>query len=596
MAQGQYKSRKESAEQAALRWDALHRAQKLHPDPVDFAHYVMDMLGFSMDDLMEDIVRFIACSTDTSIMVQAQRGQAKSTLAAIVVVFDLLHHPSHRNGVIMAQEGLATDIITYVIRIMESLPELHCMLPDKKAGDRTGVQGYDIHHSLKGPDKSPSLAPISIQANLQGRRLDLAILDDLESEKNSATAEARSGILAKAVDLYAICEWRIVWLGTPQTMDSIYFQLPSMGTKVRVWPGRYPTLAEEDFYGDTLAPFIKERMTANPALRTGGGLDGSRGQVTSPMLRDETFHKQREALGVEWYELQYMLNATLTDANRKALSTKDVIVVQDGPTFPVTITPGVGPGFQHKHLAGGKFWDMTLPSQGSEARKAPIVRAYVDPAAGGNTSRDRTAFSVVGLVGGNLVLLKYGTVKGGYDISLMRELAEHLAEYKPVQVMIEKNMGYGAFTQVFQPVLKEVAALHNWNPGLTEELVRTQKEVRIIDTLGPILGRKSLWVTDKALREETKYLQGLHAGEATSHNLWVQLGNITRTRGCLAHDDSLDSLAGACNMFLNELAIDSNKMASSITLRYLEQLEIDRLRMPKEEAKIQRNRSPKWRP
>ena len=49
-------------------------------------------------------------------------------------------------------------------------------------------------------------------------------------------------------------------------------------------------------------------------------------------------------------------------------------------------------------------------------------------------------------------------------------------------------------------------------------------------------------------------------------------------------------------MFLNELAIDSNKMASSITLRYLEQLEIDRLRMPKEEAKIQRNRSPKWRP
>lgn len=588
MAQGVYTSRKESAEKAALRWEALRRAQQLHSDPVEFAHYVMDMLGFSMDDLMEDIVRFITCSTDPSIMVKAQRGQAKSTLAAIGVVFDLMHHPHHRDGVIMAQAGLATDIITYVIRIIEALPELHCMLPDKKAGDRTGIQGYDIHHSLKGPDKSPSLAPISLMSNLQGRRLDLAILDDLESEKNSATAEARASILKKAVDLYAICEWRIVWLGTPQSLDSIYFQLPAMGTKVRVWPGRYPTVEEEAFYGDTLAPFIKEKMEADPSLRTGGGLDGSRGQVTSPMLRDETFHQQREALGKDWYELQYMLNATLSDANRKALNTKDIIVVQDSPTFPVTINPGIGPGFQYKHLAGGKFWDMTLPSGGSEARKAPIIRAYVDPAAGGNTSRDRTAFSVVGLVGGNLVILKYGTVKGGYDVSLMRELAEHLAEYKPVQVMIEKNMGHGAFTQVFQPVLKEVAALHNWNPGLTEELVRTQKEVRIIDTLGPIMGRKSLWVTEKALREEGKYLTGLQAGEATSHNLWVQLGNITRTKGCLAHDDQLDSLSGACNMFLNELAIDSNKVANSITLRYLEQLEIDKLGIPKDEAIIQR--------
>ena len=273
-----------------------------------------------------------------------------------------------------------------------------------------------------------------------------------------------------------------------------------------------------------------------------------------------------------------MLNATLSDAGRKALRVQDLVVVPHADTFPVSLVVGTGAGYVHKHTSAGHRYDMALPSELHTSRKAPIIKAYIDPAAGGNTSKDRTAFSVVGMVGGNLILLSYGSVPGGYGEDLMRRLAKYLAPHKPSLVMIEKNMGHGAFKQVFQPILLEEAMKVGWNPGIEEELVRGQKELRIIETLGPILGRRSLWVTDRALHEESQYLDGVRGVDAVSYSLWNQMANITRQKNCLRHDDSIDSLAACCALFLEELAIDSNKMAEKIQGKAMLELEAKLLR------------------
>ena len=540
MAQGQRVARKEAADLAAVRWEKLRALQALYADVIDFADRCMEMLGFSLFPIQEDILRFLADESRQTCMVQAQRGQAKSTLAAILILWDLIQNPHHRNAIVMPQEGLAMDLVHIVKQLLTTLPELECLLPDRQAGDRWSALRIDIHHSLKGLDKSPSLAPISVEAILQGRRTDLTLLDDIESAAKGLTAEGRGKLLAKAMDFYAICQYRLIWLGTPQSLDSLYFQLPAKDVEVRVWPGRFPTPAERGFYGDTLAPWIIERMEANPALQTGGGLDGTRGQVTCPELRsaDEQAHQKLELKGKEWYELQYMLNATLSDAGRKALKPSDVVVVPHSDTFPVSLVVGNGPGYTHKHTSAGHRFEMALPLEVHSSRKAPVIKAYVDPAAGGNTSKDRTAFAVVGLVGGNLILLSYGSVEGGYDEPIMRKLARYLAPHKPSLVMIEKNMGFGAFKQVFQPILLEEAMKLGWSPGIEEELVKGQKELRIIDTLSPILGRKSLWVTDRALNEEPMYMDGVRGTDAVSYSLWHQMANVTRTKGCLRHDDN----------------------------------------------------------
>lgn len=580
MSQGKRREVRENPIQAALRWERQRQVAQLYGEQVAedgtilqtereglvlFGHRVMELLGFELDPLQEDILLFMY-EEHRSSMVQAQRSQAKSTLAAIIAAWDLIQHPYHRNAVVMPKEDLATQVISMMIKIFETLPELsETFLPDPRAGDRTGVQGWDIHHSLKGVDKSPSLAPISLMGTLQSRRVDLAIIDEAETEKNSRTAEAREDILKRVRDFESICMGRLLWLGTPQSMQSIYFDLVDRGTVVRIWPGRFPTDKEIPFYRGCLAPWITDQIKADPSLQSGGGVDGSQGKPTCPSYLGEQVLQQKElAMGPAWYQLQHMLNATLTDEGKKALRTKDVIVVTQDKEFPVRVDKGMGPSFVHQHLSMGRKYDLALPSAFSEERKAPVIRAYVDPAAGGSVSGDRTAFSVVGLVAGNIVLLSYGSFPGGYDKEGLYKLAEALCPHRPVSITIEKNMGYGAFKEVFQPIMLEVAEKHGFKPGIEDDLAKGQKEVRIIEVLTPVFARGSMWVTDKALDEEVRYLEGIPPGKAGSYSLWHQIANITRERGSLYKDDLLDSLAGAVNLFREELALDAAKMAQAI--------------------------------
>lgn len=562
MAQGSRALRRESAEQANLRWQRVRAIQQLYGEQVgpdgtiaqtweegalNLLHRYMDLLGFTVTPLHADIYLTILGFPDyvrpeddlRSMLIEAQRSQSKSTLLACAAVFWIIHMPSARIGVVMPKEEAAVDLCRLIIQTFELLPELaETFLPDAGAGDRDSALKWDVHHSLKGVDKSATVFALSLFSNLQGKRMDYALLDDLESTKNGMTAEQRASVLSKAQDLNAICLGRIVWLGTPQTENSVYFELAERGVHTYVWPGRYPTPREVPFYRGNLAPYIIRRIEANPDLQTGGGAQGDRGQVTCPEYLTEDIHRQLELSGGSaWYELQYMLNVTRSAANAKALRSRDVIVVEDAPEFPVKVDKGMGPSYTVKHLSGGKTHELSLPSSFSEERKTPVVRAYVDPAAGGSVSGDRTAFAVCGLVAGNVVILSYGSFPGGYNREGLYKLAEALMPHKPSSITIEKNMGYGAFKEVFQPILMEVAEKHGFKPGVDDDLVKGQKELRIIDTLAPVLGRGSLWVTSRALSEEERYLEGIPAGKGASYSLWQQLASITRGRNSLLHDD-----------------------------------------------------------
>src|SRR5699024_3045273 len=104
-------------------------------------------------------------------------------------------------------------------------------------------KAFDVHYALKGIDKSPSIACLGVTASLQGYRADLLIPDDVESTKNGLTATQRANLLRLTQEFAAITAdsaARIVYLGTPQTKDSIYNTLTQRGYTVRVWPGRFP--------------------------------------------------------------------------------------------------------------------------------------------------------------------------------------------------------------------------------------------------------------------------------------------------------------------------------------------------------------------
>ncbi|QXP44056.1 terminase large subunit, partial [Stappia phage SI01] len=311
-------AQRETIEQALERWHELELLQKHYAKFEDFLRDVIeDLLGFTCTDLQQDIGEYIAHGPHYR-MVQAQRGQAKTTIAAAYAVWRLIHDPKTRVLIISAGDTQATEIANWIIQIINNMEELACMRPDRANGDRSSVEAFDVHYSLKGAEKSPSVACIGITSNMQGKRADLLIADDVESQKNSATQVQRDRILLLSKDFTSIVQkGEILYLGTPQSIDSIYNGLPGRGYDIRIWPGRFPTPAERKSYGGHLAPYVSERLDADPALATGGGPLGDRGQPTDPVLLDDAALSKKELdQGSAYFQLQHMLNTSLSDAER----------------------------------------------------------------------------------------------------------------------------------------------------------------------------------------------------------------------------------------------------------------------------------------
>ena len=562
---------REGVEAAELRWERLRMLQAHYSSFVPFLHDVMEELGFDTTEIQEDIAGYIAYGPQY-IMVQAQRSQAKTTIAAAYAVFCLIHSPAHRVLIISAGGTQAMEISTLIVRIIMTMDVLDCLRPDKMAGDRTSTEAFDVHHSLKGVDKSPSVACVGIDSNLQGKRADLLIPDDIESSKNSATAVQRAKLLHLTKDFISICQYgRIVWLGTPQTMDSIYNSLPARGVAVRIWPGRYPTAKQMEFYGDKIAPIILNRLRANPDLAKGGGYLGNQGQPLDPDmpgLDEAGLQKKERDQGEAYFQLQHMLNTTLSDALRYPLKPEKLVMMRtDMLRAPINVVRGMLSTHMVDRAVHGFPFKLSIPATASqEHQKFDSIWAYVDPAPGG-ANADETAYAIGGFLSGNVFVLSAGGVPGGYEIEKLEWLAKHMAKFKVDGITIEKNMGFGAFRQVWTPILRK-----HLQCQLDDDLVTGMKEGRIINTLSPLMGRGGLIIDEAVIEEDEERSSGYNPNLRQSYSLFFQLAKMTQTRNALVHDDRVDALEGLVRHFVPAIAQDQEKLLEAARKKAYEEM------------------------
>lgn len=561
----------ETVEGAGQRWEQLSLVQEHYSQFVPFLEDVMEELGFTCSEIQRDIAGFIAYGP-SNIMVQAQRGQAKTTIAAAYAVWFLLHDPTGRVLIISAGGTQAEEISTLIVRLIMNMDVLECMRPDKMAGDRTSVLGFDLHHSLKGMDKSPSVACIGIDSNMQGKRADLLIPDDIESSKNSATAVQRAKLAHLTKDFTSIVvdkngsPGRIVWLGTPQTMDSIYNSLPNRGIAVRIWPGRYPTAEQAKHYGNALAPYITSRLARNPSLCSGGGLLGDQGQpvdtVITTLTEDGLQRKERDQ-GTAYFQLQHMLNTTMSDALKYPLKPERLVVINPaGDRYPLSVTRGMTTSHLRDFAVEGFAYKMAEPSEVSaDVGKLQSICCYIDPA-GGGANGDETAYAIGGFLNGNVHLITVGGMPGGYAEPVLHELAKRIAKHKPDVVKIEKNMGHGAFRAVFAPILRQYIQC-----GLEDDLVTGQKEARIINTLEPIIGRGALVVTEDAIAHDAQCCASYPPALRQIFSFFYQLAKLSAQRDALVHDDRVDAVEGLCRHYQEAISIDQKKELVKLAAR-----------------------------
>jgi hypothetical protein len=562
---------KESQELALARWAKVHTLQQAYPHFTPFLQDMMTELGFGTTEIQSEIGQFLEHGPEY-LMVQAQRGQAKTTITAIFAVWCLIHNPKWRVLIVSAGSTQATEISTLIVKLILSVDILESMRPDRNNGDRTSVEAFDLHYSLKGVDKSPSVACVGITSNLQGKRADLLIADDVESLKNSQTAVMRAQLLNITRDFSSICsDGRIIYLGTPQSIESIYNTLPASGFVVRIWPGRVPNKTQLKHYGKALAPSIARRAEQHPESTEGHGMDGKQGAPTDTYLTDEILLKKELAQGQAFFQLQHMLLTALTDAMRFPLKTENLIAMRlDGENLPLKVVRSMNEQTMKQWSVDGRTFLTSTALSVSQETASPQGRIlYIDPA-GGGINGDESAYAVVDLLNSNLYIQDLGGVPGGHDPDKLAELASKVVQWRPTVIKIEKNMGFGLFREVIQPVIKAACELAGVPmPAIEDDLVTGQKEARIIGTIEPVLGRGSLVINEEILARESESVSRYDIKTRITYSFLFQLATLTRDKNSLKHDDRLDALEGAVRHFSAALAVDQTKAIEALKQREL---------------------------
>jgi len=378
------------------------------------------------------------------------------------------------------------------------------------------------------------------------------IADDVEVPNNSMTHMMREklGETVKEFDAVLKPSGKIIYLGTPQNEMSLYNTLLARGYEMRVWPARYPTLERsEKAYGGRLAPLLYESLQTN--------LEAVYGLPTDPKRFDDTDLLERElSYGRSGFALQFMLDTSLSDANKYPLKLSDLMIYScDKDTAPEKLVYGIFkplPELPNVGLAGDKFYAPEDTIGRSEYTGSILA---VDPSGRGS---DETAYAVVKMLNGFLHVVDCGGIEGGYSEKTLQHLTDLAKIHKVNMVLVESNFGDGMFTELLKPYL-----LKTYPITIEEVRHSKQKEQRIIDTLEPVMNQHRLVVDPKVIQKDYDSVQHMPPDKAAKYMLTYQMTRITKQRGALAHDDRLDVLAMAVQYWTDQMAADADTQIQS---------------------------------
>lgn len=529
--------------------NATHR--KMHDDFRVFLWWLWKQLGLPDPTARQYEIAYYLQHGPKKRIVMAFRGIGKSWITAAFVIWCLLRDPQEKIMVVSASEYKAVEFSTFTKQCIQSFPLLNWLLPRKKDGQRDSTLAFDVGPAR--PAQAPSVRAVGVTGQMTGGRASKVVFDDIEVPNNSLTEGKRETLDLRAREMGgAILMPKIgqsIGLGTPQSIQTIYNAFEERGYEITIWPARYPLEEDIETYAGRLSPNLLAELQADPKLA---------GAPTDPERFDEEDLIEREAeYARSGFSLQFMLNTTLSDANKYPLKFRDLIVMDvdreqapeslvwaSGPQQMISEVPNVG-------LTGDRYYMPMKVSEDFMKYEGSVM--HIDPSGRG---KDETSFCVTKMLHGRVFVRRWGGMLGGYDESTLRALAEIAKSEQVNGVHIEGNFGDGMFNSLFAPILQDVYPCH-----LEEYKVTGQKELRIIDKLEPVMNSHRL-VMDKSIVEQQQVELPEDAGErAKYYNGFYQLAFLTRERGALKQDDRIDVLAEGVGYWTKQLERDTKKAA-----------------------------------
>jgi hypothetical protein len=480
-------------------------------------------------------------------IVEGFRGVGKSWICSSYVVHQLFLDPSKNILVVSASKTRSDDFSTFTLRLIQDMPILAHLIPSQN--QRFSKISFDV-----GPapaSHAPSVKSLGITSQLTGSRADIIVADDIEVPSNSATHGMRWKLAEQVKEFDAIlkpnADSRVIFLGTPQTEDSIYNTLLRRDYEARIWTARYITQTEDETnYTNNVSPFCIN-------------LEKS-GQSTEPTRFSDVDLQEREvSYGRSGFAMQFMLNTRRSDIDRYPLKLSELVVMDvDNDLAPEKVLWASSPDLA---------WDSSVPNVGFSVdryhRPLKVVGDHVpytgcvmsiDPSGRG---KDETAWAIVKMLNGYLYLIDAGGMQGGYSEEVLKALAIKAKKFHVNEIVIESNFGDGMFSEIFKPTLTKIHPC-----TISEVRHNTQKEKRIIDTLEPVLNQHRLIVDPKVIQHDFESAQGYTQETQLRYQLFYQMSRITKVRGAISHDDRLDALAIAVNYWVEQMAQDADRKIS----------------------------------
>ena len=216
----------------------------MHDNLKDFRNFVYLTWKFlrlpAPSKVQFDIADYIA-NGDTRIIISAFRGVGKSWITSTYVLWRLLLNPELNILVVSASKNRADDFSTFCLRLLQEMPLLKHLYPSDS--QRQSKISFDV--APAGASHQPSVKSLGITSQITGSRADVIIADDVETSGNTQTQFMRDKLSESIKEFEAVIKpkdsSRIIFLGTPQTEQSIYNKLQERGYRIRYWSARYPS-------------------------------------------------------------------------------------------------------------------------------------------------------------------------------------------------------------------------------------------------------------------------------------------------------------------------------------------------------------------
>ena len=514
----------------------------------NYCHYVWKHLQLPPLTPVQNDIAYYLQHGPKRLQISAFRGVGKSYLTAAFVTWCLWKDKEKKIMVVSAGKDRADAFAIFVRNMIKTIPLIKHLEPDKTKGERSTQNVFDVSGCT--PSGSPSVKSVGITGQLTGSRADIIIADDIEVVSNSATNDLREKLARLVTEFDAVIkpDGRILYLGTPQTELSLYNTLYQRGYDMRIWTALVPTEEQAAGYGAKLAPFIREMMAEKPS-----------GVTTDPLrFTDEDLAERMLSYGRSGFALQFMLDTSLSDGDKFPLKISDLIVAavhskvpdqiywSNNPLLEVKDVPNVAMGGQ-KYYASEKLLNASL------ALPEMSVMS-IDPSGRG---KDETAYSVALMRHGNIFVPEVGGMLGGYSEETLTKLANVAKKHKVNKIIVESNFGDGMFSQLLKPFLGRIYPVE-----IEEVRQNQQKELRIINTLEPLMNQHRLIIDPQVIRDDyDSAMKNFPADKAPQYMLFYQMSRLSKDRASLKHDDRLDSLSIACQYFLNILDVDQQLRA-----------------------------------